>query len=136
MAVTRNAAVAIAAVAVLTAITTAGSHAVVTRVMDYRADHRAPQAAPPIPITAAPVGAPFVLTVPDCGDGLSAFPCVAQGPGGWALIFSVVPYRGDVLVPCPAEDGGPDLPCVWSVRPQRTSGEWLVYVGAMSIGTR
>lgn len=135
MAQRRNIGTGIAAIAVLMAITVTGAHAATAMALGIRADLAAgnPEPAPPIVVTAAPAGQPYRLTIRECNDGGTGFPCVAvEGSAGqaWSLVWSV--DRSVPLGPCDTVTGGPVSPCLgdWSV----PASEWLVFAESVTVG--
>lgn len=94
--------------------------------------------APAVSASTPPTGDPYSLTIRDCESDAGGFPCVTMDDGAgalsWVVVWSTDPYRADRIAPCAAEDGGPVLPCVWTKRPERLSGEWLVYTATLTVG--
>lgn len=88
-------------------------------VRDVRADLRADRTA--VPAAPIVVGEPFMVTVVDCTAVTEVFPCAQVWGLSWVIVW---PDRMDRVAPCPGEDGGPVLPCVWT---QPAPGGFLVF---------
>lgn len=94
---------------------------------------RAPRDANPAPAPIPPAE-PYVLTVNDCAQDGAVLPCVTVDDSIPAWVIAWGPQRSDRLTPCPAEDGGPVLPCVWTQQQRRGTGEWIVYTDRLNVG--
>lgn len=67
---------------------------------------------------------PVMFSVPECEDlevG-DARACVQPDDGEWMFVISFRPYTAQEILECRSEDGGPTLPCIWTVRRNQQGG--------------
>lgn len=81
---------------------------------------------PVLVTTTAPDPTRHILADCEDADAIQG-PCVTWDKNTWRIIQSYSPYRALTVPQCRAEDGGPDLPCVW--RDRHADGGWLVFTG-------